>query len=93
MHHNTISALAQARIDVRANRRIERQKQEWVSLLWALCTEPGVGMPVPDLGNDRPEGLPILLGALSPDGLGKLIWKWNTRFKLLVTQFTIYDNM
>lgn len=44
------------------------------SLLWALCTDPGVGIPVPaERGCGSPVGRPILLGAFNPEGLGKLI--------------------
>jgi hypothetical protein len=46
----------------------------WRSLLWALCTDPGVGIPVPaERGWGSPVGRPILLGAFNPEGLGKLI--------------------
>lgn len=48
-------------------------------LLWALCTDPGVGIPVPaDRGWGSPVGRPILVGAFNPEGRGKLIWKIKT---------------
>lgn len=52
---------------------------KWGGLLWALCTDPGVGIPVPaDRGWGSPVGRPILVGAFNPEGRGKLIWKIKT---------------
>lgn len=55
---------------------------KWGGLLWALCTDPGVGIPVPaDRGWGSPVGRPILVGAFNPEGRGKLIWKIKTNIK------------
>lgn len=55
---------------------------KWGGLLWALCTDPGVGIPVPaDRGWGSPVGRPILVGAFNPEGRGKLIWKIKTNNK------------
>lgn len=44
-----------------------------------MCTDPGVGIPVPaDRGWGSPVGRPILVGAFNPEGRGKLIWKIKT---------------